>query len=52
MIQSVIAFLLAHRALEAGLVVAVLDLLFAVYPGVKANGILHFVYDKLVGLKG
>jgi len=42
--QSIIDFILAHQAIFAALVVAVLDFVFAVSPSLSGNGILHSVY--------
>ncbi len=44
-----VAFIMAHEAVFAGLGVAVLDLAFALIPSIQSNGILHWVYGVLVG---
>lgn len=48
--EALIAWLTAHSAVVAGAVVAVLDLVFALVPGLAANGILHQIYLWLKGL--
>ena len=45
----VIAFVLAHQAVLAALGVAVLDLIFALAPSVKSNGILQWILLSLQG---
>lgn len=49
---SLIAFVQAHMAVLVGFGVALLDLLFAVSPGLQANGILHWIYLQLQALGG
>lgn len=49
--QAVIQFVLAHEVVLAAVGVAVLDLLFALNPAIKANGLLHWIYGVLVGVK-
>ena len=43
------AWLQSHWALVGGLLVAVLDFVFAVSPGLKANGLIHAIYLFLGG---
>jgi hypothetical protein len=43
-IMSIVHFILAHQALEAGLVVAILDFAFAMKSDLASNGILHSIY--------
>lgn len=49
--QGVIGFLGANWGLIVAVLVAVLDLLFAVSPSTESNGLLHSVYLWLKGLK-
>jgi hypothetical protein len=42
--QDVMAFLTSHQGLVTGVVVAVLDLVFALSPKAAGNGLLHQVY--------
>lgn len=41
---AIIAFIQAHTAIFTGFGIAVLDLLFALIPGLQANGVLHQIY--------
>jgi hypothetical protein len=43
-VMSIVNFILAHQAIEAGLVVAVLDFAFAMKADLASNGILHSIY--------
>ncbi len=44
MLASIIAFIQANSVVMSAAGVALLDLLFALLPNVKSNGILHAVY--------
>jgi hypothetical protein len=50
--QAVIDFIVAHQAVLAGLVIGILDLVFALNPNANApDGVLHMIYllvSKLV----
>ena len=48
--DQVLAWLLAHQALLAGAIVGVLDLIFALVPGLEGNGLLHQLYLWLKSL--
>lgn len=48
--QSIIAFILAHQVLFAALIVAILDFVIALIPGVDSNGIFHMVYLWIKGI--
>ncbi len=48
--SQIIAFVVAHEAVLAGLLVAVLDLVFALSPSLEANGILHALFLWVGGL--
>jgi len=48
--QGVIDFILANQLVLAGLLVAVLDLLFALNSKWKSNGILHSLYVFAKGI--
>lgn len=48
--QDVIVFLQAHLAVFAALAVALLDLVFALIPGIESNGIVHMIYLWIKGL--
>ncbi len=48
--QTVIDFVLGHQVVLAGMIVAILDLLFALIPGIKSNGILHAAYNFVKGI--
>lgn len=41
--QAVLSWLMAHEAVLAGVVVAVVDLLFAISPASQSNGILQYI---------
>lgn len=43
--KNVIDFVLGNQAVLAGILVAILDLVFALIPSVKANGILQGIYN-------
>lgn len=45
--QAILDFITAHQAILAGFGVAVLDLIFALIPGVQSNGFLHWLYNLL-----
>lgn len=51
--QSIISFIVGHEAVLSGLVVAILDLVFALNPNANApDGLLHSIYlfvQKLTG---
>lgn len=49
--QAVIQFVLAHEVVLAALGIAVLDLAFALNPSLQSNGLLHWVWTMLVGIK-
>lgn len=49
---QIISFILAHKELEAGIIIAILDLVFALNAKAASNGILHFVYLKAKSLLG
>lgn len=40
-------WIIAHQAIVAGLVVAILDFGFAISPGLAANGLIHGIYNWL-----
>ncbi len=42
--QTVIDWVLAHQLILSGLIVAVLDFIFAIIPTLQGNGILHSLY--------
>ncbi len=42
--MAFIQWLMAHELVMAGLVVGVLDFVFAMLPGVESNGIVHWIY--------
>lgn len=42
--QSILNFLMGHQAIIAALLIAIIDCLFALSPGLQSNGILHAVY--------
>lgn len=42
--QALISWIMVHQAVVAGLVVGILDFVFAVAPNLQANGILHQIY--------
>ena len=44
---GIIQWIIANQALCAGVAVAVIDLIWALVPSLKSNGILHSVYDFL-----
>ena len=46
-----IAFIQAHHEVIAVLIIAALDLVFALKSEWKSNGVLHFVYNQLAKLK-
>ncbi len=46
------AWIVAHQGVCAGVVVAILDLVFAVSPAASGSGILHQLYVFLGGKKG
>lgn len=48
--QNIILFIQAHLAVFAALAVAVLDLVFALIPGIESNGIVHMIYLWIKGL--
>ena len=50
--QAIIQWVVAHQAVVAGLVVGILDFVFAVSPSLAANGILHQVYLWIASLAG
>jgi hypothetical protein len=50
--EALIAWLLAHSALLAAVVVAVIDFLWSLSPGLKDNGILDWLYNTAKGLLG
>ncbi len=43
--MNIVNWVLAHQAFVAGIAVAVVDLVWAIVPSLKSNGILHSVYD-------
>ncbi len=47
-----VAWIVAHQAVCSGLLVAVLDLVFAVSPAASGSGLLHQAYVFLGGKKG
>lgn len=49
--QSVLDFVLAHEVLFSTLGIGILDLIFALNPAAAANGILHWVFNFLSGVK-
>lgn len=49
--QPIIDFIVHNQAVVAGVVVAFLDLVFAVSKNLQANGILHQVYLWLKAMK-
>lgn len=48
--SGLVSWVVAHQGLVSGVVVAILDLLFALSPSLAANGILHQVYLWISGL--
>lgn len=42
--QAFIDFILNHQAVLGAIAIAVLDLAFALSPGLQGNGILHSIY--------
>ncbi len=42
-----LAWIQANQAVVAGAVVAIIDLVFALSPGLESNGILHAIYGFL-----
>ncbi len=48
--QSVIDFIMAHTVVMAGVLVGVLDFIFAMNKSLEANGILHSIYVFLKNL--
>ena len=47
---AVWAWITGHEVVVVGMLVAVLDFVFAVSPGLASNGILHGLYLWLKGL--
>lgn len=45
-----VQFLVLHQGLIAGALVAILDLVMALIPGLASNGILHAVYLFIKGI--
>lgn len=48
--SAIIAFIVSHSAIVAGLVVALLDLVIALIPSIESNGVFHAIYLYLKGL--
>ena len=48
--QAVIDFVMSHMAVLAGLLVAVLDLVFALNSKAESNGVLHWIYMQVKAL--
>ena len=46
---DLITWLSAHQAIEAALGIAIIDLIFALKPSWKSNGVFHWVYQQLGG---
>lgn len=50
--QNIISWVTTHQAMVGGSVVAILDLVFALIPGIQSNGILHFIFVQAQKLAG
>jgi len=50
--SGVVAFILQYKAVLAGLVVAILDLVMALNPKIAGNGLLHWVLVQANVVKG
>lgn len=50
MLQQILAFATSHQVMLAGVGVAILDLIFALQPTIKSNGVAHWIYLKLQAL--
>lgn len=46
---AVISFIKDHMVIIAPAMIGVIDLIFAISPGLKSNGVLHFLYLQLGG---
>lgn len=49
--EALIQFVQGHEAILAAFGVAVIDLVFALVPSAASNGILHWVFVALSGVK-
>ncbi len=47
---SVISWILAHQGLVAGVLVSILDLVFALVPSWESNGLLHWFFLQIQGI--
>jgi hypothetical protein len=50
--SSIIAWITAHSGIVCGLVIAILDFVFAISPSLAANGILHQLFIWAGGTAG
>jgi hypothetical protein len=51
-LSGLVAWLVAHEVVVSGLVVGLLDFLFALVPSWQSNGILHWVFLQAQNLSG
>lgn len=49
---SIIAFIQAHLVIVVGLIVAIMDFVFALIPSIESNGIVHMIYLWLKKMLG
>jgi hypothetical protein len=45
--QGVLDWLMSNQVIVVAVCVALLDLIFALVPSWKSNGVLHFIYNAL-----
>lgn len=50
--QALISWVMAHQAIVSGLLVGILDFVFAIVPSWASNGVLHWIYLQVAKLAG
>lgn len=51
MLNQILEFLVAHQVVSTGLIIAIMDFIFAINKNLESNGLLHGLYLFVKGLK-